>query len=120
MKKRNLPIIASLTLVALLVLGTAMNFIYINNVGNTLTELTLSVESSESAMELRDYWESQTRSVSVTVSNSAIERLTDAIDTLVCYAESARDDEPARSIALVLNAIDGMRRLECFSLSNIL
>jgi hypothetical protein len=120
MKKRNLPIIASAVLIAILAFGTAINFIYINNVGNTLTELTLSVTSRESAAELRDYWESKTKSVSITVSNSAIERLTDAIDTLVCYAESTRDDEPARSIELVLNAIDGMRRLERFSISNIM
>lgn len=120
MKKRNLPIIASLALVTLLALGTAINFIYINNVGNTLTELTLSVTSQESAMELQHYWESKTRTVSITVSNSAIERLTDAIDTLVCYAESGRTAELSRSIALVLNAIDGMRRLERLSISNIL
>lgn len=120
MKKRNLPIIFSVLLISLLVLGTAINFIYINNVGNTLTELTLSVTSRESAAELRDYWESKTKIVSITVSNSAIERLTDAIDTLVCYAESGRDAELSRSTALVLNAIDGMRRLERFSISNIL
>jgi type II secretory pathway pseudopilin PulG len=120
MKKRNLPILISIILISLLALATVINFSYINNVGNKLNALTVSATSSDAAMDLQRYWRSQTNIVSITVSNSAIERLTDAIDTLVCYAKSERDEELPRSIALVLNAIDGMRRLERFSINNIL
>ncbi len=120
MKKRNLPTILSLLLLSILVLITLVNFLYINNVGNSLTELALAISGHEDAMRLQHYWESQTSTVSISVSNSAIEKLSDAIDTLVCYAESGRDEEVARSIALVLNAIDGIRRLERISINNIL
>lgn len=120
MKKRNLPIILSLLLFLLLTAIAVMNFLYINNVGNKLTEMTRSVAVGGSALELRQYWEAQLSPVSITVSNSAIERLTDAIDTLVCYVESGRDEEIARSIAITLNAIEGIRRLERISISNLM
>lgn len=120
MKKRNLPIILSLLLLLILALITLVNFLYINNVGNSLTELALAVDERDDAIQLQRYWESQISTVSISVSNSAIEKLTDAIDTLVCYAESERNEELSRSIAIVLNAIDGMRRLERISMSNML
>ncbi len=119
MKKRNLPITLSLIFLSLLIAAIGVNFLYINNVGNALTELTLSVSDAASAQELRSFWEAHVNLVSITVSNIATERLTDTIDSIVAYAETDCKEELTASISLTLNAIDGIRKLERISVRNI-
>ncbi len=119
MKKRDLPITLSLIFLSLLIAVMGINCLYINNVGNTLTELTLSVTDAASAQELQFFWEAQINFVSITVSDIVTERLTETIASTVAYAKADRKEELANSISLTLDAIEGICKLERISVRSI-
>ena len=124
MQKRKLklfPVILAAILFIALVISTAINYLYINNVGNVLERLTEEARKSPSeCTQLSEYWKKHKTIVAISVSNTEIERLSDAIDSLVAYVDSNCFEEFERSIELVLNAIESIRRLERISTENIL
>jgi hypothetical protein len=120
-KLKIFPIILAAILFIALVLATVINYLYINNVGNTLKSLAEQTrENPSGCIALSEYWEKHKDIVAISVSNIEIERLSDAIDSLVAYVDSDCFEEFRRSIELVINAIESIRRLERISTETIL
>ena len=117
-------IIASAIFLALCATMTA-NFKYINKTADELTELTekLSIDDAdclEKIDEIEKKWEKSADIFSLSVGFKEIDYLGETLLALRSTAENGSELEFERYRALLIDAIDGVRRLEKFSIMNIL
>ena len=117
----------TIVLVVFFALCTAMllNFIYINESADELTRLAESLSFDDPSVtkkteELEQKWEKSSVIFSLTVNFKDIDYLGENLIALKSSAESHDRDEFERYRLLVIDAIDGVRRLERFSIINIL
>ena len=102
-----------------------LNFIYINESADELTSLAESLSFDDPSItdkieEIERKWEKSSVIFSLTVNFKEIDYLGETLVELKSSAESRNRDEFERYKLLVIDAIDGVRRLERFSIINIL
>ncbi len=101
------------------------NYRYINETADELVSLTesLSLDSPSCISkinELEKKWEKSSYIFSLTVSFKDIDYLGETLLALKSSAENKNEVEFERYKTLLIDAIDGVRRLEKFSIINIL
>ena len=118
--------VLSLILLAALILGVIWNYIYINDVFATFTAALDAIpdigsDACVAACEsLRNEWKKHTDTVGLSVCFPILDRVTEQTELLlVCASAGDRFGfESAR--ALLRDALEDMRRLECLSIGNLL
>jgi len=108
----------SLILSVLMVGGVAVNCIYVNKVGSQIQETAeqLPTPSDPSclplASELEGRWKKNVQWVHISVNHTIVDRIGEQTATLVACAESGDYHGFFTARALLLDAIEDMRRLE--------
>lgn len=126
--------LAIVLILAAMLCCIVFNYFYINKTANELTAMTYDIpplgdEGCYTALSrLDEYWKANHDRVGLSVSFVELNRVTDAITSMKSYAltgtrtgdssDYVSDFECARE--LLLNAISEMRRLEAFTIGNIL
>ena len=117
-----------ITVVAFLALCTVMvlNFNYINSTADELTRLTDSLDFSDKEScratlnEIDALWKKSSPIFSLSVSFREIDYLGETLLSLSSVFDSNNELEFERYRTLLIDAIDGVARLEDFSIINIL
>ena len=115
---------AILLLTALI--GVSVNYIYINEVCDTLIEQieTLPDVNDDnclaSAKHIADYWNEQVDYAGLSASYVITDRISEQTETLVACAEVGDLFGFRTALALLRDAVGDLRRLESFSIGNIL
>lgn len=117
-----------ITVVAFLALCTVMvlNFNYINSTADELTRLTDSLDFSDKENcrktldEIDALWKKSSPIFSLSVSFREIDYLGETLLSLSSVFDSNNELEFERYRTLLIDAIDGVARLEDFSIINIL
>ena len=116
----------TLAIFVLLCAMTAVNFIYINNVANELISLTEAIDLSEAERseqlikEIDVLWDKSAPLFSLSVNFREIDYLGETVLALEAAIKSRNEADVNRYRSLLLDAIDGVSRLERFSVINIL
>lgn len=114
------------TVFILLCAAMVLNYRYINNTAEELTELANSLDFSDkeeckkTVLHIKEKWENSTAIFSLSVSFREIDYLGEILISLSHYCEIGNRSEFERHRLLLLDAIDGVSRLERFSVINIL
>ena len=108
-----------------LCIAIVFNYLYINKTADELTSLTesLSLEDPECLAKINEIekkWEKSSYIFSLTVSFKDLDYLGETLLALKSAAKIQNNLEFERYQALLVDAIDGVRRLENFSIINIL
>ena len=115
----------TLALFSALIICGILNFLFVNNVHNEMNEMVAEIsrapcaENEERIQNLSDYWEKTNTKLSFSVSYTAIDTVTNLIDSIKLYNDVGDSKQLAYSIELLINAIDNIKRLENFSVKNI-
>ncbi len=118
--------IFTIFLFIILLASIILNCIYVNSIHdfmhNKVNEISTTPckENEDLINELIAYWEDKKILLSISVSFSQIDDLSNALDSL--YASNSAEDitQLSINIELLQNAIDAIMRLEQFSIENIL
>lgn len=116
----------SVILFLLAVGAVTVNYFYINNIADHLTELAESAPALgeegcvEAAREIDDYWRREHNLVRLSVSFVELNLVSDAITSMKTFAEQDNPSEYENARELLINAIHEMRRLESLGVSSIL
>ena len=114
------------TVFLLLCIALFLNYKYINNTVEELTDLTNSLditnkkECEETLLKITEKWEKSTDIFSLSVSFREIDYLGEVLISLSHYCKVGNEGEFERYRQLLLDAIEGVSRLERFSIINIL
>lgn len=114
------------TVFLLLCIALFLNYKYINNTVEELTDLTNSLditnkkECEETLLKITEKWEKSTDIFSLSVSFREIDYLGEVLISLSHYCKVGNESEFEKYKELLLDAIDGVSRLERFSVINIL
>ena len=118
--------VASLILLVALLGGIVANYFYINKVADTLNEQLDSLPAvgedgcEEEVKRLLDYWETQMDMVGLSVSFTTVDRVNEQVTVLLACAACNDVYGYQTALALLRDAIGDMRRLETFSIGNLL
>lgn len=116
----------SVLLLLLMLGGIALNYIYINEVADTMLEYLDTLPDvgdpacSESASAIAAYWEERVDIVGLSVGYTIVDRVSEQAATLAACAECGDLYGYRTALALLRDAIGDMRRLEGFSIGNLL
>ena len=116
----------SMVLFALLLLVIAWNFSYVNSTADRLLEMIEEMPSSpdDSALspaeELSDFWHKRTNSIGFSVGYTVLDRVSEQAATLVTSAKYHDFFNYQLAKELLRDAVRDMRRLEQFSVGNLL
>ena len=118
-------LITALAIFLALCIAMIFNYLYINKTADEFTSVAESLsledpECLEKIKELEEKWEKSSLIFSFTVSFKDLDYLGETLLALKSSAESANVLEFERYQALMIDAMDGVRRLERFSVINIL
>lgn len=116
----------SLILLVLMLICVVWNYIYINEVSAQMDRLLDALPDVDSpdctahAARICDYWAAHVDTVGLSVCYTTVDRVSEQAATLQACA--ACGDSYGFSTALILlrDAIEDMRRLEAFSIGNLL
>lgn len=114
------------TVFLLLCIAMFLNYKYINNTVEELTDLTNSLditnkkECEETLLKITEKWEKSTDIFSLSVSFREIDYLGEVLISLSHYCKVGNESEFEKYKEMLLDAIDGVSRLERFSVINIL
>lgn len=118
--------IATLVLLGMMLGGILVNCIYINNVANDMLDAAEELrflEGEESvlrAIALHEYWQKRVKLVDLSVNYLLIERVNQNLSLVVTCAKAQDHFGYLSALALLIDAIEDMRRLEELSLGGIL
>lgn len=116
----------SVALLLGVLLGVTVNYIYINEVSDTLSAKIEALPDvndpacAEAAAEIADYWEQRVDYAGLSVSFVITDRVSEQAATLVACAECGDLYGFRTALALLRDAVGDLRRLETFSIGNIL
>ena len=118
-------LIATVILVFAMVLAATANFIYINRLADSLTEMADSLPSPndsacvEKAAALCKNWEKNAPLVGLTVGFLTVDKLSEHCQTLLSCAEVGDVYGYYSTLSLLKDSIDDVRRLEQFEIENL-
>ena len=116
----------SLVLLVVLLGGTTANYFYINHVADRLGEQleclpNVGASNSIAAIQaLLEYWEKQEDIVCLSVEFNTLDRVNEYAATLLACAECGDVYGYQTALTLLRDAIGDLRRLESFSIGNLL
>ena len=117
---------ASLILLAVMLGGMAWNAVYINRVADRLNAMLDAMpdsddaDSAQAAAAGREYWESNAPYVGLSVGYTVTDRVSEQTAVLAACAACGDFYGYRSALALLRDAIGDMRRLEQFSIENLL
>lgn len=118
-------LIVTVVLCGLMILAATANFIYVNNLADAMIEIAdalpdiddpISVQKTD---ELCQKWEKHSPIIGLTVGFSTVDKLSEHCQTLRSCAEVGDVYGYYATLTLLYDAIDDVRRLEQFSVSNL-
>ena len=115
----------SMALLIAMLIGIAVNYIYINDVSDTLYERLDALPDvrdpscTTAAEELCAYWESVVDTVNLSVGYTVVDRVSEQAVTLAACAACGDFYGFRTALALLRDAVGDMRRLERFSIGNL-
>ena len=116
----------SIILLTAMLSGIAWNYSYINNVANDMLSMLDALPSVDhntcpsAASALVDYWEARADYVALSVSYSVTDRVSEQAVMLAACAACGDRYGYQTALALLRDAVGDMRRLEQFSIENLL
>ena len=119
-------LLISLILFAVMLSSIAVNAIYINNVANKMNDLLAELPDigeegcSDATRDICDYWEKNTPYVGLSVGYTIVDRVSEQAATLSACAACNDFFGFRTALALLRDAVGDMRRLEKFSIENLL
>ena len=108
-----------------MICAITVNFNYINSVADEMTEIAHSLdlakyeECGKKISELEEIWKKSETDFSLSVNFKETDHLGETLLALKAAHKSASADEFQKSRELLIDAIDGVARLERFSVLNI-
>ena len=117
---------ASVILLLLMLLGIAGNHLYINTLGDRLEAKLDAIPNieetgcAEQIEELLSFWESHVGTVGLSVAFPTVDRVSEQAQTFLVCARQGDVFGFAVARSLLKDAIRDMRRLETFSIANLL
>ena len=115
----------SAALLLAVLLGVTVNYIYINEVSDTLCAKIEALPDisdpacTDAVAEIADYWERRVDYAGLSVSYVITDRVSEQAATLVACAECGDLYGFRTALALLRDAVGDLRRLESFSIGNI-
>ena len=119
-------IFITVAIFVLLCAAMVLNHRYINNTADELSALASSLditnkeECEAKVIEIKEKWEKSTDIFSLSVSFREIDYLGEVLISLSHYCKEGNAQEFERHRLLLIDAIEGVSRLERFSVLNIL
>ena len=119
-------LIITSTAFILLCVAIVLNYGYINNTANELSALVSALDFSDieeckkGVANIQEKWERSYDIFSLRVSFREIDYLGETLISLSHYCEEGNESEFEKYRKLLLDAIEGVSRLEKFSVMNIL
>lgn len=119
-------LIATLVLLALMLGGICVNYFYVNRVADELLAMAENLPEAgeetagESVRELREYWETRSAYIGLSVGYTVTDRVSEQTVTLDACASTGDVFGYRIAQKLLIDAVGDMRRLESFSLENLL
>ena len=116
----------AMLLLGVTLVGIGINYIYINEVSDTLYQRIETIPSIDdptcinAAKELCSYWESHVDTVGLSVGYTVVDRVSEQSVALAACAACKDFYGFQTALALLRDAIGDMRRLEQFSIGNLL
>ena len=116
----------SMALFALMLFLIAWNFVYVNRTAEALLDMVdaLPNDPDETALapaeELSDFWHKRTDSIGFSVGYTVLDRISEQAATLVTTAKYHNFFDYQLAKELLRDAVRDMRRLEQFSVGNLL
>ena len=116
----------SMALFALLLFVIAWNFVYVNSTADRLLEMIEALPASpdENALapaeELSDFWDDRINSIGFSVGYTVLDRISEQAATLVTTSKYHNFFDYQLAKELLRDAVRDMRRLEQFSVGNLL
>ena len=119
-------LIATIVLCCIMVLAATANFIYVNNLANAMIEIADAMPDIgdpmciQKAETLYQKWERHSPIIGLTVGFSTVDKLSEHCQTLLSCARAGDVYGYYATLTLIYDAIDDIRRLEQFSVRNLL
>ena len=119
-------VVAALILATLLLGGITCNFVYINRVADRLNECLEKLPDIgdsrcvSAIQELLEYWDAHEDMVCLSVEFNTLDRVNEYAATLLACAECGDVYGYQTALTLLRDAIGDLRRLEAFSIGNLL
>ena len=118
-------LIATVILCCIMILAATANFIYVNNLADAMVEIADAMPDIgepmcvQKAEELCKKWEKHSPIIGLTVGFTTVDKLSEHCQTLRSCAEVGDVYGYYATLTLLYDAIDDVRRLEQFSVSNL-
>ena len=118
-------LIATIVLCCVMILAATANFIYVNNLADAMIEIADAMPEinepmcSQKADELCQKWEKHSPIIGLTVGFSTVDKLSEHCQKLRSCAEVGDVYGYYDTLTLLHDAIEDVRRLEQFSVSNL-
>lgn len=119
-------LLISLLLFSVMLGGIAANAVYINNVATEMNRLLSDLpdigeeECSRATLDICEYWERNIPYVGLSVGYTVVDRVSEQAATLAACAACNDFFGFRTALALLQDAVGDMRRLEQFSIGNLL
>ena len=119
-------LIATIVLFCIMILAATANFIYVNNLADAMVEILDAMPDIDEPMciqkanELYEKWVKHAPIIGLTVGFSTVDKLSEHCQTLLSCAQVGDVYGYYATLTLLYDAIDDIRRLEQFSISNLL
>ena len=116
----------TIALFSALIISCVLNFLFINNVHSEMNDMISEIsespclENEEKIKELSEYWERVNSIVGISVNFLSIDSVSNLIDSVRVYNEQEDAIQLSYSKELLINAVENIKRLEVFSIKNIL
>ena len=116
----------SMILLTAMLVGIGINYAYINKTADELCDMLDALPDvrdpscAEAAAELRDHWEEIVGVVNLSVGYNIVDRVSEQAATLAACAACGDFYGYHTALALLRDAVGDMRRLEGFSIKNLL
>ena len=117
--------VLTVILLLVLILLAVVNALYINNVANRMLSRLDAIpdighpDCVPLARELLSYWESCADTVNLTVSFSAVDRITEQAKLLLACAEHGDTLGFHSALTLLFDTVSDLKRLEAFDVGNL-
>ena len=118
-------LIVTVILCSIMILAATTNFIYVNNLADAMIEIVDTLPDINEPMcvekvnELYQKWTKHSPIIGLTVGFTTVDKLSEHCQTLLSCAKVGDVYGYYSTLTLLYDAIDDIRRLEQFSVSNL-
>lgn len=109
----------TLVLFSALVLCIVFNSLYIRRCADRISEMAEGIRMGEDVGELEDFWSKNEKLFGISISETQLDYISRLIISIGHDHRNGNTSELEKNIALLTDAVQGIRRYESFSLENI-